>query len=85
MLYHTIPNKEAYINTKAVKMCPFGASCASSGVAEVALKGSEAASCGLQVTTSLGCYFVYICGVSNVLSCAVSFLDNLSAGFPSAS
>ena len=46
MLYYTISNKEAYINTKAVKMCPFGASCASSGVAEVALKGSEAASCG---------------------------------------
>ena len=50
MLYYTIWNEEAYTNTKVMKMCLFGASCASSGVAEVALKGSEAASCGEQST-----------------------------------
>ena len=50
MLYYTISNEEAYTNKEVVKTCPFGVSCASAGVAEVALKGSKAASCGEQST-----------------------------------
>ena len=48
MLYYTISNEVA--NKEVVKMCPFGVSCASAGVAEVALKGSKAASYGEQST-----------------------------------
>ena len=50
MLYYTPLSGEAYTNMKVVKMCLFGAPCASSDVAKAALKGSEPASCGEQST-----------------------------------